>query len=239
MAKATSVYITPRRTASKSNPPDQPATRDDELGMSWWNSLSKQERAKWSAIAGNTGRPKDAWEAFRRGSVDQTPPIDHARRRFLAVAAGASVASTGTLAVAAAMPAAAPYSAACAVDPAFALIAAHRAAEVALNEAIDVQSAAETKYGVQSAETWEARDRCAAMCDEVNAICWKLATIPPTTLAGVAAVLRFANEVEDAGGDWPDTDTIGPDGWHYQLRATMAAAVEALIKAQAGKAVQL
>jgi hypothetical protein len=34
------------------------------------------------------------------------------------------------------------------------------------------------------------------------------------------------------------TDTVGPQGWHYQLRATMAAAIEAMIKAQAGKAVQ-
>jgi hypothetical protein len=59
----------------------------------------------------------------------------------------------------------------------------------------------------------------------------------PTTLAGVAAVLRFSNEIEDAGLEWPDTDTIGAEGWHYQLRATMAAAVEALIKAEAGKAV--
>jgi hypothetical protein len=49
---------------------------------------------------------------------------------------------------------------------------------------------------------------------------WRLATTPPTTLAGVAAVLRFANEIEDAGGEWPNTDAIGPDGWHYQLRAT-------------------
>ena len=56
--------------------------------------------------------------------------------------------------------------------------------------------------------------------------------------AGVAAVLRFANEVEDAGLEWPGTDTIGSEGWHYQIRATMAAAVEALLKAQTGKAVQ-
>jgi hypothetical protein len=49
-------------------------------------------------------------------------------------------------------------------------------------------------------------------------------------LDGVAAVLRFANEIEDAGGEWPHTDTIGAEGWHYQLRATMAAAIEALIK---------
>jgi hypothetical protein len=74
--------------------------------MAWWNSLSKQERAKWSAIAGNTGRPKDAWEAFRRGSVDQTPPIDPTRRGFIAVAAGASIISVGSLA-AVAMPIAA------------------------------------------------------------------------------------------------------------------------------------
>jgi len=39
-------------------------------------------------------------------------------------------------------------------------------------------------------------------------------------------------------GEWPNTDAIGPAGWHYQLRATMAVALEALFKAQAGKAVQ-
>ncbi len=163
-------------------------------------------------------------------------PVDHARRRFLAVAAGASVASVSTLAVAA-MPAGAPASAACAVDPAFALIAAHRAAEVAHCEIIDAQCRAEEEYGCRSEEAWDARDRSGDACCEVNAICWQLANTPPTTLAGVAAVLRFANEIEDAGGDWPDTDTIGAEGWHYQLRATMAAAVEALIKAQVGKAV--
>jgi hypothetical protein len=35
-----------------------------------------------------------------------------------------------------------------------------------------------------------------------------------------------------------NTDAIGPDGWHYQLRATMVAAIEAVITAPAGKAVQ-
>jgi hypothetical protein len=136
------------------------------------------------------------------------------------------------------LPVALPAAAAAAADPAFALIAAHRAAEVAHGEVIDAQDEAEAKYGIRSDEAREAADRCGATCDEINAIAWKLATTPPTTLAGVAAVLRFANEVEDAGGDWPNTDAIGPDGWHYQLRATMAAAVEALIKIQTGKAVQ-
>jgi hypothetical protein len=175
-------------------------------------------------------------------SVLSTPrintPIDTTtRRRFLTVAAGASVASVGTLAVAA-MPAAAPDSAACAVDPAFALIAEKRAADVVHCDAIDAQGEAEKRYGFRSVEQWDAAENCAAAYHAANEIDWKLATTPPTTLAGVAAVLRFANEVEDAGEEWPDTDTIGAEGWHYQLRATMAAAVEALIKAQAGKAVQ-
>jgi hypothetical protein len=63
-----------------------------------------------------------------------------------------------------------------------------------------------------------------------------LARTAPTSFAGVVAVLRFTNRLEDGGMEWPATDTIGAEGWHYQLRATMAAAVEALIKA--GKAVQ-
>ena len=47
--------------------------------------------------------------------------------------------------------------------------------------------------------------------------------------AGIAAVLRFANEIEDGGMEWPSTDAIGREGWHYQLRATMAAAIETII----------
>ena len=42
-------------------------------------------------------------------------------------------------------------------------------------------------------------------------------------------MLRLANLIEDEGCEWPLTDTIGPDGWHYQLRATMAGAIEAII----------
>ena len=57
----------------RATPDGQPITKDDELGVAWWNALTKQERAKWSAIAGNTGRVKDAWEAFKRASLDQNP----------------------------------------------------------------------------------------------------------------------------------------------------------------------
>ena len=122
-------------------------------------------------------------------------------------------------------------------DPAFALIAEKRAADIAHGEAIDAQDEASSRYGFHSDEESEADDRCYVVCHAVHAIDWKLATTQPTTLAGVAAVLRFANEIEDSGMEWPYTDTIGREGWHYQLRATMAAAVEALIKVPAGMAV--
>jgi hypothetical protein len=174
-------------------------------------------------------------------SVLSTPPtntpIDKTRRRFLTVAAGASISSVGALTVAA-MPATAPDRSACAVDPAFALIAEKLAADVAHCEAIDVQDEAESGSGVGSDAAWEASERCCIACQAVNEADWRLATMPPTTLAGVAAVLRFANQIEDEGDEWPGTDAIGRGGWHYELRATMAAAIEALIKAQPGKAVR-
>jgi hypothetical protein len=117
-------------------------------------------------------------EADRVHSTPRTnTPIDTMRRRFLSVAAGGAVAAAASFAAAPA-------------DPAFALIAAHRAAEVAHGAVIDAQDEAEAKYGIRSDEAWEAADCCGAMCDEINAIAWKLATTPPTTLAGVAAMLR-------------------------------------------------
>jgi hypothetical protein len=118
-------------------------------------------------------------------------------------------------------------------DPAFTLIADKQAADIAHGEAIDAQDAADER-GIGEDEAY---DRSCDAGDAVNVIDWKLATTPPTTLAGVAAVLRFANEIEDGGMEWPNTDKVGADGWHYQLRATMAAALEALMKAE--RAVQL
>jgi hypothetical protein len=121
-------------------------------------------------------------------------------------------------------------------DPAFALIAEKRAADVAHNNAIDGQGEFDGRGDFRSDAAIEAQDNSEAACHLANEVDWKLATIPPTTLAGVAAVLRFANLIEDEGGEWPHTDTIGPDGWHYKLRATMAAAIEGLVSAQVGKA---
>jgi hypothetical protein len=157
-------------------------------------------------------------------------PVDPTRRRFLTVAAIGSIVGAGSLAAAAMTPNDVPLAVTVPrhsrPDPAFALIADKRAADIAHCEAIDAQDAADERgIGVD-----EAADRCEAAGHAVNAIDWRLATTPPMSLAGVAAVLRFANEHEDAGGDWPSSDTIGADGWHYQLRATMAAAIEAIIR---------
>jgi hypothetical protein len=74
-------------------------------------------------------------EADRMHSMPPTnAPIDTTRRRFLAVSAGASVASVGALTVAA-MPAIAPDRGACAVDPIYAAIEAHRKADAAADVA--------------------------------------------------------------------------------------------------------
>jgi hypothetical protein len=129
------------------------------------------------------------------------------------------------------LPAALPVAAAAAEpDPIFALIEAKRAADIAHLHAIEAQDEAEIRTGMRSDATWEARDRCGDAVGVVNEADWKLATTPPTTLAGIAAVLRFANQIEDEGNEWPGTDTIGREGWHYQLRATVALAIETIIR---------
>jgi hypothetical protein len=172
----------------------------------------------------------------------ERPMFPPSRRRFLTVAAAGSIVGAGSLAAAAMAPPNVPQAVTTPVptkpDPAFALIADKRAAHIAHGEAIDAQDEADGRYGIHSDEASEADDCCLAACHAVHAIDWKLATTLPTTLAGVAAVLRFANEIEDGGMEWPNTDKVGREGWHYQLRATMAAAIEELIKAPAGTAVQ-
>ena len=80
------------------------------------------------------------------------------------------------------------------------LIAAKRAADVAHYKAIDAQDEAERGVDPDVAE--DAFQRGCVACGVVNEADWRLATTPPTTLAGVAAVLRFANQIEDAGMEW-------------------------------------
>jgi hypothetical protein len=59
-------------TAMSGDSPARPyIPTDDEIGMAWWNALSERERERWSAVAGNTGRAKDAWEAFKRANLER------------------------------------------------------------------------------------------------------------------------------------------------------------------------
>lgn len=44
---------------------------------------------------------------------------------------------------------------------------------------------------------------------------------------GRGAAVR--QSIEDQGQEWPNTDAVGSEGWHYRLRATMAAAIEAIM----------
>jgi hypothetical protein len=71
--------------------------------------------------------------------------------------------------------------------------------------------------------------RSEMLCWSCHKLAWNIATTVPTSMAGVMAVLRYVNEWEDAGEEWPGTDTIGADGWHYQLRQTLAKALGAMI----------
>ncbi|CCE06461.1 hypothetical protein BRAS3843_1730030 [Bradyrhizobium sp. STM 3843] len=124
----------------------------------------------------------------------------------------------------------APPACAALADPAFGLIAAKRAADAAHGVTIDAEDEAGYRYGCRSDEAIEAALQAEAAAHLVNRVAWRLARTQPTTLVGIAAVLRFANQIEDDGLEWPSTDTVGPAGWHYQLRATMAAALEAIIR---------
>ena len=141
--------------------------------------------------------------------VFSTPPTNTSvtRRKILGTAAVAAAALAATGAVAAAIPTAAA-EAGIAPDPAFVLIAEKLAADIAHCEAIDAQDEAETCPGIGSDAAEEAFQRCCVACGVVNEADWRLATTPPTTLAGVAAVLRFANQIEDGGMEWPDTDAV-------------------------------
>jgi hypothetical protein len=166
-------------------------------------------------------------------NITSSSKPEQSRRTILA--AGASAVLAGAMAIDPAIPEARRrWIASEPPDLAFAAIAEKRSADAAHLEAIrhtDSFSVYDRSEAAMAA--WDAQ---AAVCHYATEIDWKLARTVPTTLAGVAAVLRLANEIEDQGDEWPATDDIGPDGWHYQLRATMAQAIENLISA--GKAVR-
>jgi hypothetical protein len=207
-------------------------------------------------------------------SVHSTPPtntsalpVDPTRRRFINIAAGASVVSVGTLAVAAAIPTAgesinlganetnvlAPKTSSKEItpsqgieaDPIYEVIERHRKACAAHNEAINIHMAFEEsgmegekleKYKRLVAETDAAYDRLDDVgCDLINT--------RPTTLAGILALCRYISPLFEEE-DSPDLPTyiLYDDGTTATpaeaLCYVIGQAVEEMMKAQAGKAVQ-
>lgn len=137
------------------------------------------------------------------------------RRLGLFIMAGAAAASTLN---------GSAEAAEASTDPALAAIAKHRQAAADHLAAIIATDFTERRTDA----FYDAEDHQSACCHAEMDAAWDLATIVPTTLAGVAAVLRYVNQIEDQGEEWPDSDLIGRDGWHYQLRQTAARALEAL-----------
>jgi hypothetical protein len=106
----------------------------------------------------------------RADRVLSTPPtntpIDSKRRRFLAVAVGASVASVSTLAIAAAMPAAAPGRPACAVDPIYAAIERQKETAPIWDAAVNVRAHFPDTADPGIDEQWERVDELDNAVDE-------------------------------------------------------------------------
>src|SRR6267143_6541252 len=208
MTQANSVHSTPPTNTSANNPP---MTHDDELGMAWWNALSERQRAKWSTIAGNTGRVKDAWEAFKRGSVDQTPPVDPTRRRFLITAAIGSVVGAGSLAAAAMAPNDVPQAvtvplapgkpvSTSAPDPMFGMIEAHRKADRDHEAALDEQERLE-RIGDDAAADIASEASCHAAFKAFDV----LLAAAATTLPGIVAKLAYLQDIANRDA-WMFTD---------------------------------
>ena len=121
------------------------------------------------------------------------PPRDPTRRRFLTVAAVASVVSAGTLAAAAAMdpsvPAAVTMSRHSTPDPVFGLIDAHRRASAAHGSALDEQARLEL-LGDPLADL-VGEQPCH---DEFNAFD-ALLSAAATTIPGIVAQLAYLQEI--------------------------------------------
>ena len=130
--------------------------------------------------------------------------------------------------------------AALALNPVIASIAAHRAAVAALNAAARRLSDVDDGLvddGGQDRGSGPDDDPLliAAMaafdtaCDAETQTAWALARLQPACLAGAAALLRYAGDVEADGSDWPEPpdDDRGAD-WVSTFHHTLAAALDVM-----------
>jgi hypothetical protein len=175
--------------------------------------------------------------------VYSTPPTNtsarHSRRSILGAIAGSAAAAGSIAGIAPAIAAALPD------DPIFAVIEAHRKACTEHHEAVHIHMAFEEigmegekleKYNSLVAETDATYDRLDDVgCDLINT--------QPTSLAGILALCRYINPLfeEEDSPDLPtyisyDDDTTATPA--EALCYVIGRAVEDLMKAAAGKAVQ-
>jgi hypothetical protein len=178
-------------------------------------------------------------------TIETMFPRDPMRRRFLSVAAGASVVSVGSLAVAA-MPATAPDSGACSADPIYAAIELHKQTAAGWDAAVDVWSNFSDLD--MTAEQREQRDELNDAVDDAWRPCEQagidLVNTAPTTQAGIIAAIAYVrNQMLDDGiymphrmefefnpgneGDAPETMA-----WIDAFLATIADATAALAGVQ-------
>jgi hypothetical protein len=118
------------------------------------------------------------------------PPRDPTRRRFLAVAAVASVVSAGTLAAATAMDPSVPVAVTMprpsTPDPVFGLIEAHIKAHAAHVASLELQNRFERRYGIGQG-SWISTQPCH---DEDDAFV-AMVEAPATSLPGLSAKLAY------------------------------------------------
>jgi hypothetical protein len=171
-------------------------------------------------------------------SMSQADSINTtSRRRFLAKGA-ATVAGAAILAT--------PVSAHVATgpDPIFAAIDAHQTARAVVYAAVDAVSAAEKDLTGRGLRPSQERGKCPSLdeCEatlseafdaETNAACAILNT-PPTTMAGVLALLQYANATDIDGMGWPvelETEDGKTRSWHYFLIEALAATLPSMVSA--------
>jgi len=168
------------------------------------------------------------------------PPRDPTRRRFLAVAAVASVVSAGTLAAATAMDPSVPAAVTVPIgpDPIYDVIEQHRKAAREHIEALNIHCAFE-ECGMQG-EKLEEYERLVALTDEayyaMADVGRHLVNTRPTTLAGILALCKYIEPLfgEVDQPDLPemieyddDTQAYIPEAFAYVI----GRAIEELMKA--------
>jgi hypothetical protein len=173
----------------------------------------------------------------------KTSTMNPARRAFLSRAA--NVAAGGAALTVAATTAGLGPATQSSPDPILEAIEAHKAARAVVYSAVDGVSAAEQELRGRGLKPTSMRgnsprlDACEgalsqAFDAETEAAC-VLVTVRPTTIAGVLALMQYANAADIDGQGWPSDlcsdDDTKTRSWHYFLIETVTAALTDLVSA--------